>query len=161
MNNALAAELQRMADEDQQLRRKMQAVHEELTSTDARNTQRLCEIVDEMGWPTRSRVGEAAEHLAWLLVQHADRDVAFQRRCLALMESESADEVCPKHLAYLEDRIRIADGRPQRYGTQLTMTEHGLDAGPLEDPDKLDDRRQRVGLEPIADYIRRARGSSV
>lgn len=146
-----------MTDEDQLMRQKMQTMHAELISVDTRNTQRLREIVAEIGWPTRSKVGEQAEHLAWLLVQHADRDVAFQRECLALMEAESADEVCPKHLAYLVDRIRLAEGRPQRYGTQLRMSDRGLEPAPIEDPAGVDDRRHGVGLEPIAEYVRRAR----
>src|SRR5687767_10864112 len=127
MNDKLAAEIVRMTDEDQLMRRKLQTIHAELISVDARNTQRLREIVAEIGWPTRSKVGERAEHLAWLLVQHADRGVAFQRECLALMEAESAEEVCPKHRAYLIDRIRLAEGRQQSYGTQLHMSDHGLE----------------------------------
>jgi hypothetical protein len=161
VNDAIAAELVQMSDDDQVMRRKMQTTHAELSSVDARNTQRLREIVAEIGWPTRSKVGEQAEHLAWLLVQHADRDVAFQRQCLALMEAESAVEVCPRHRAYLKDRIRLAEGRLQRYGTQLRMTDHGLEPAPIEDPEGVDDRRHGVGLEPIAEYVRRARGSSV
>jgi len=158
MNEKLAAEIVRMTDEDQQMRRKMQAMHEELSAVDACNTRRLREIIAEIGWPTRSKVGEQAEHLAWLLVQHADRDVPFQRECLALMEAESADEVCPKHRAYLVDRIRLAEGRPQTYGTQLRMSDHGLGPAPIEDPEGVDDRRHGVGLEPIAEYVRRASG---
>ena len=77
------------------------------------------EIVRDIGWPTRSKVEEQAEHMAWLLVQHADHDRSFQRECLALMSTEAADEVCPAHLAYLEDRLAVAEGRPQRFGTQL------------------------------------------
>jgi uncharacterized protein DUF6624 len=157
MNEKLAAEILRMTDEDQLMRRKMQTMHEELISVDARNTRRLREIVAEIGWPTRTKVGQQAEHLAWLLVQHADRDVAFQRECLALMEAESADEVCPKHLAYLVDRIRLAEGRPQRYGTQLRMGGQGLEPAPIEEPARVDDRRHGVGLEPIAEYVRRAK----
>jgi hypothetical protein len=30
-------------------------------------------------------VGEDGAHAAWLLAQHADRDPAFQRRCLDLL----------------------------------------------------------------------------
>lgn len=159
MDTALAAEIQIMADEEQELRRKVAALHKDLAAVDQRNTQRLREIVDEIGWPTRSKVGDKAEHLAWLIVQHADRDLAFQRRCLALMEDEPPDEVCPRHLAYLEDRIRVAEGRPQRFGTQLTMTPQGLDAKSLEDPAHVDDRRRRVGLEPLADYVKGARSA--
>jgi len=54
MNAKLAAEIVRMADEDQLTRRKMQTMHDELISVDARNTQRLREIVAEIGWPTRA-----------------------------------------------------------------------------------------------------------
>jgi len=157
MNDKLAAEIVRMTDEDQLMRRKLQTIHAELISVDARNTQRLREIVAEIGWPTRSKVGERAEHLAWLLVQHADRDVAFQRECLALMEAESAEEVCPKHRAYLVDRIRLAEGRPQIYGTQLRTSDHGVEPASIEDPEGVDDRRHGVSLEPIAEYVRRAR----
>jgi hypothetical protein len=157
VNEKLAAEIVRMTDEDQLMRRKMQTMHEELSSVDARNTVRLREIVAEIGWPTRSKVGERAEHQAWLLVQHADRDVPFQRACLALMEVESPDEVCPKHVAYLVDRIRLAEGRQQRYGTQLRMGDQGLEPAPIEDPEGVDDRRHGVGLGPIAEYVRRSR----
>lgn len=146
-----------MTDEDQLLRRKLQTMHEELSSVDARNTRRLREIVAEIGWPTRSKVGEQAEHLAWLLVQHADRDVPFQRECLTLMEAEPSDEVCPKHVAYLVDRIRLAEGRQQLYGTQLRMGDDGLEPAPVDDPAGVDDRRRGVGLEPIAEYVRRSR----
>ena len=157
MNDAFASQIERMADEDQRLRRKLADLNSDVAAADARNTERLREIVDEIGWPTRSKVGERAEHLAWLLVQHADRDLAFQRRCLDIMRREPPNEVCPKHLAYLEDRVLVAEGRLQRYGTQLRLTEHGLDARPIEDPDAVDERRLGVGLEPLADYVERAR----
>src|SRR5207247_8744528 len=143
----------RVGTEEEKMCRRMQAVHEELRAIYALNTERLRAMVAEIGWPTRSKVGPAAEHVAWLLVQHADHNVAFQRHCLALMERESGDEVCANHLAYLEDRIRVAEGRPQRYGTQLNMTDHGLDVKELEDPANVDERRQRLGLEPIRENI--------
>jgi hypothetical protein len=118
---------------------------------DRRHTARLREIVRDIGWPTRSRVGEEAEHMAWLLVQHADRDRAFQRECLVLMSKEPANEVCRAHLAYLEDRLAVAEGRPQRYGTQFV--EGG--PAPIDDPDQLDARRAASGLSPFAEYAER------
>ncbi len=52
---------------------------------DRRNTARMQEIVDRYGWPGIAMVGQDGEYAAWLLVQHADRDHAFQKRCLVLI----------------------------------------------------------------------------
>jgi len=56
-----------------------------------------------------------------------------------------------------EDRIRVREGRPRRYGTQLE--ERGEHWEPLlvDDPEGLDARRQAVGLEPITEYLDGAR----
>lgn len=140
---AIAAEVVAMAKDDQRMRRG----HFD-PSIDHRNTARLKEIVAEIGWLNRSKVGDQAEHDAWLLVQHADDDPAFQRACLDLMSREPPGEVCPEHRAYLDDRLRVAEGKPQRYGTQFR---DGRPA-PIDDLEHLDERRASVGLGPFAEY---------
>jgi hypothetical protein len=153
---AIAAEILAMAEEDQRMRREVSAGARTWDpSVDERNTSRVRAIVSEIGWPTVSRVGAQAEHMAWLLVQHAEH--AFQKECFALMAREPADEVCPRHLAYLEDRIRVREGRPQRYGTQLEKDGDGWKPVSTDDPEGLDARRQAVGLEPISEYLDGAR----
>ncbi len=123
---------------------------------DARDTSRLKEIVQAHGWPGASLVGKQGAHDAWLLVQHADLDAAFQRRCLALMEKLPANEVSGKDLAYLTDRVLLAEGKPQRYGTQFEKDAAGKWVPKqLEDPGRADERRKAVGLEPLADYAKR------
>jgi len=52
----------------------------------ARHGDRLGEIMDEYGWPTADLVGEEAARAAWLIAQHADRQLDIQRRALRLME---------------------------------------------------------------------------
>ncbi len=157
-DEALAAEIVAMANEDQRMRREVSAKTRVWDpSVDERNTRRMGEIVSAIGWPTRSKVGAQAEHMAWLLVQHAELE--FQRKCFALMDREPAEEVCPRHLAYLEDRIRVRDGRAQRYGTQLRRSGDGWEPLPTEDPADLDARRLAVGLEPISEYLDGARRS--
>jgi hypothetical protein len=154
-NETLAAEIVAMADEDQRFRRERSANTPWDPSVDQRNTQRMRQIVSAIGWPTLSKVGAHAKHKAWLLVQHADLD--FQRECFTLMALEPADEVCPRHLAYLEDRIRVRQGQPQRYGTQLEKGGDGWEPLQVDDPEGLDARRQAVGLEPITEYLDGAR----
>ena len=155
-NEAVAAEILAMADEDQRMRREVSAGTRSWDpSVDERNTRRMRAVVSEIGWPTVSKVGAQAEHMAWLLVQHAEH--AFQKACFGLMAREPADEVCPRHLAYLEDRILVREGRPQRYGTQLEKVGDGWKPVPTDDPEGLDARRQSVGLEPISEYLDGAR----
>lgn len=151
----LAAEIVAMAAEDQRMRKEAMRDRTKWDpEIDRRNTARMRAIVAEVGWPAWSNVGEEAEHLAWLLVQHADAARDFQRQCLELMRDAARGEVCARHIAYLEDRLRVADGRPQLYGTQLHRDAQGkLELGVLEDPEHLDERRRNVGLEPIVDYL--------
>ena len=154
-NEALAAEIMAMADEDQRMRQEASKARRWDPSVDERNTRRMRAIVSEIGWPTTSKVGAQAEHMAWLLVQHAELE--FQKECFALMAREPVDEVCVRHLAYLEDRIRVREGLPQRYGTQLQLGGDGWEPLPTLDSEDLDARRQSVGLEPIAEYLDGAR----
>jgi len=122
---------------------------------DREHTERLRELVDRHGWPARSMVGEAGSQAAWLLVQHADHDPEFQRRCLELLEAAAErGEADPRHVAFLTDRVLIHQGKLQRYGTQLRMEEGRLAPIPVEDPGGLDERRRSVGLDPLEDYLR-------
>jgi Family of unknown function (DUF6624) len=105
------------------------------------------------GWPGRSLVGEDGALAAWLIAQHADRDREQQRAFLDLLrDAVSQDEASPAHLAYLEDRVRVGQGQPQLYGTQFTVTDGELEPHPIEDPERLDERRSAVGLGPFAEY---------
>ena len=156
----IAAELTAMAEEDQRMRRVGTASRQWDAGVDLRNSSRLSGICAEIGLPTRSRDGASAEHKTWLLGQHAEADVGFQREVLALMRAEPAVEVCPEHLAYLEDRVRTHEGRPQRYGTQLRQTaDGGLEALAMEDPEPRG-RPTRIGRTRPARRVRADRASS-
>ncbi len=147
----IAAELLAMSERDQAMRLSNQWD----ATVDEVNTQRMKEIVAQIGWPTRSKVGQRAASMAWLLVQHADHDLAFQKYCLGLMSAQPANEVQPRNVAYLEDRVRVAEGRPQLYGTQFyTDSETKLGPRPIEDVAHVDERRAEVGMETLAEYTR-------
>ena len=152
----VAAELLAMVDRDQRMRRDMiERGAPWDPSVDAEHLARLRAIVDRCGWPTISRVGKEAEDAAWLLVQHAP-DGAFQERCLELMRGAGESEVCARHLAYLEDRINVRKGRPQRFGTQLRQgTDGKWEPSPLAEPERVDDLRASVQLEPLRAYVER------
>jgi hypothetical protein len=119
------------------------------------NLQWMRLVLAQYGWPGRRLVGDEGSHGAWLLLQHADRDTALQRTALQLLENAvGAGDASSRDLAYLTDRVRAAEGRPQVYGTQLQYDSRGCASPkPSEDPAQLDARRASVGLEPVAQYV--------
>lgn len=123
---------------------------------DAESTAFLEEMIAEHGWPTYDTVGQDGAAAAWLLAQHADAKPEFQARVLELMEplvdQQQAD---PSHFALLTDRVLLAQGKKQRYGTQFGSDAQGVQRPrPVEDAARLDELRASVGLPPIADYAR-------
>ena len=127
-----------------------------MIDVDATHLARMKQIIDQVGWPGRDIVGTDGAHAAWLLVQHADRDVTFQQRCLTLMrEAVAHGNASDTDLAYLIDRVAVNLGQPQTYGTQFRINADGLvPATPINDPDNLDQRRRGVGLGPYEDYLK-------
>jgi hypothetical protein len=117
-------------------------------------TRWLQKIVDNQGWPTKTLVGEDGANAAWLLVQHADADSQFQRKCLDLMTKLPKGEVSQVQFAYLTDRVLLAEGKKQIYGTQFHAVDGKLQPRPLEDEANVDKRRADIGLPPLADYAK-------
>lgn len=114
---------------------------------------RLRELLEAAArWPTVTRVGEAATRGAWLVAQHADTQLDVQRLALRLLRAAVDDgDAEPRDLAFLEDRVAINEGRPQKYGTQIADVVDGYPVPwPVIDPERLDERRAQVGIEPFA-----------
>lgn len=121
---------------------------------DADNLAWLKRVVARQGFPTRAQVGEQGVADAWLLAQHADRDRAFQFDVLGTLQRRGEDAgVRKQDLAMLTDRVLLAQGKPQRYGTQFMPDASGaLAMQPVEDGAGLDARRAAMGLMPIGLY---------
>ncbi len=114
----------------------------------ARNRELIRSIVKQHGWPGRSLAGDDGAHAAWLVVQHMDDDLDFQRNCLALMQQAfEAGEVQPHDLAYLTDRVLTHEGKPQMYGTQ------GLGVMSPADEARIDGNRAAIGLPPWREAV--------
>lgn len=124
-----------------------------VTKADEENTAWLKEVVAKHGWPSFSLVGKEGAFDAWLLVQHADADPKFQRQCLDLMTKLPKSEVQKDNLALLTDRVLLAEGKKQLYGTQFEITDGKLVSRNLADPENVDKRRAEVGLEPLEKYL--------
>lgn len=129
-----------------------------ITQTDQKNITWLTQVIEEHGWPGHSMVGRDGAQAAWLLVQHADRDPAFQRRCLDLLtKAYEKGDATADQIAYLTDRILLAEGKPQVYGTQFRTVMGRPQPHPIENEAEVDQRRAAIGLEPLAVYAEQIR----
>lgn len=140
-----------------------QKLPQELTdrfkAIDKENTARMKEIIRQYGFPGYALVGPEAANAAFIIVQHADQDLAFQKQCLELLrKAVELKDIFPASVAYLTDRINVAEGKPQLYGTQTSVSPEGkFGVPPIEDEANVDKRRAAVGLEPLANYLERMR----
>lgn len=123
---------------------------------DHRNMARLEEIIKRHGWPAKSLVGAEAAKAAFLILQHSD--LVRQEKYLPLLKKAAKKgEARPADVAMMEDRVLIRRGKKQLYGTQVRS---GPETGgkmvlePIEDEERVDERRAAVGLMPLKEYLK-------
>lgn len=144
----------------------------EAADVDSSNLVFLRTTVERIGWPDSQRFGQEAAHAAFLLAQHADSDPDFQEQVLPLMAAAvRRGEGSARDLAYLVDRVRVKQHRPQVYGTQYDLLRDSRGSVIFEngrpkyvipiviDPKRIDERRASVGLGPWSDYEKRMAAS--
>ena len=111
-------------------------------------------IIEEFGWPDFRIAGPEGADKIWLLVQHCDNDLEFQKKCLELLKIVVLNGTASKHhLAYLTDRILINEKKPQAYGTQIQIVDGQPIILPVENPENLNNRRASMGLTSCAEYL--------
>ncbi|MFI9548700.1 DUF6624 domain-containing protein [Streptomyces sp. NPDC052016] len=111
----------------------------------------LREIVDASGWPSCSAVGEAASIAAVQILLHSG-DLELMSSCQERIASAVEAKASPAiHLAYVEDACAVLQGRRQKYGTQIDPKL--LRPYPIEDPERVGERRQEVGLPPLREVV--------
>jgi hypothetical protein len=153
---ALQKELVMMAESDQAARQRWDPSTPwppDLAAVDLHNLTRLKQILHQDGFPSAKMVGYNGVVAAFVVLQHAS-DPTLQRRWLPQITAAARSGVLsPDDLALFTDRLLVASGKPQRYGSQFTMENGELVAQPTEDPANLDRRRKSLGMIPEVDYL--------
>ena len=159
---ALQRELLLMVERDQSARQAWNINNNDQNSpeiiaakrVDADNLRRFKQIIRWDGFPNAKMVGYNGVAAAWLLLQHADSDPNFQHQWLPVVKVlASHGDLSFEQYALLVDRVRLAQGKPQLYGSQLTMTDGVLNPLPVEDSQGLDRRRLALGMSVEDDYL--------
>lgn len=125
---------------------------------DRKHTRRLKQIIKKYGWPTKSLVGRKASHAAWLLAQHADRELPFQKKVLKMLNEiykNNKKEINPANVAYLTDRVLLHEHKPQVFGTQFRWNKKGkLEPRPIKDRKNVNKRRKKYSLPTLEQNTR-------
>ena len=161
-NSRLRQELLEMAASDRAVRQTLMeegveqpndSLVAEMMFIDSLNTTRLRQIISMHGWPDLKLVGRDGVEAAFLIVQHAGHD--FRKEMLPMIQQAViSGELAGQDYALLVDRIRIDEGRPQLYGTQLVIVDGKLVLNPIEDESHVDERRTSLGMIPLKEYLK-------
>lgn len=119
---------------------------------DSVNLIKIEQIIDEHGFPGRELIGIHNTHVIFLVIQHSDTKT--QQKYLPMMRQAVEDHnLDVSSLALLEDRVALNTGGKQIYGSQIWSDETGAYfVAPIEDPEHVNERRKRVGLQPLEEY---------
>ncbi|WP_343687163.1 DUF6624 domain-containing protein [Chryseobacterium gleum] len=161
----LREEINHLANVEQNLRYKraqanadsenIKKVDNQIRITDSMNYQKAKEIIQKYGWPKKTEIGNDGQNNLWLIIQHADHDVLFQKKVLKEMEKiKGTNELNLENYAFLYDRVRINLNYKQLYGTQVNWTVNGEASSfkPIEKEGQVDSRRTSMRLPLLGSY---------
>jgi hypothetical protein len=160
-NEELRRELLRMLMEDQAVRapfmegrQPTEAEFRTMRERDEADTRRLTEILKEHGFPGVAMVGVDGTRAFVTMLLHSP-SLELQKRALPHVERAARRrEIPPDDFAMLTDDVLAHEGRPQLYGTNFKFVGGKVALDTTEDPARLDERRRKLGLAPVAVYAK-------
>ena len=159
-NEELRREIFQMLKEDQAVRAfqnegrgPTEAEARAASERDEATTKRLSEILDRYGFPGVKMVGLNATRNFIVMLVHSP-SVELMRRALPHVERAARrKEIPPDDFAMLKDDVLGREGKLQLYGTNFQFVGDKIALQPTQDPARLDERRRKIGLPPIAVYM--------
>lgn len=164
----ISSELDSIYDEDQVIRKKIIENHKkygwdsrevkslvkQATFIDSLNLVRVKSIIKRHGWLGPKKIGDKANKAIFLVIQHADNDLAMQTKSLSTMKrAVRKGDANAKDLALLQDRVARGHGKRQVYGSQIEKTKAGeYFIAPIKNEKNVNKRRAKAGLQPLEQY---------
>ncbi len=165
----LKALLDSIQEEDQAGRRKIQsiadefgydsdqlkALWQEVSIKDSLNLIIVENILQTQGWVSTDIVGYSGSSTLFLVIQHSNQ-LTQEKYLPMLREAANKGDASRSNLALLEDRVRLGQGKRQLYGSQIGRDPE-TDVNfvlPLEDPENVDLRREKMDLGPLSEYTK-------
>jgi hypothetical protein len=128
---------------------------------DSINLIRVSKILDSIGFPGKTMVGDTAYLATFYVIQHSN--LKNQEKYLPLFQKAAEqNEIEWKYVVMMIDRAKVYNHEKQIYGTQLRFIKDPKTGNitdksefePIEDEKNANKRRQVVGLGPIEEYAK-------
>ncbi|HBB96704.1 MAG TPA: hypothetical protein DC054_15065 [Blastocatellia bacterium] len=119
-----------------------------------KNTNDLCAIVKQYGWPTRDLVGDEGARAAFFLLRNSSTSELQRDLLPVIIAAVKKGEITKAAFATYIDRLRLNAGLKQVFGTQATILNDFLVLFPITDEIHVDARRKQYDLPPLREYLR-------
>ncbi|MCR5886866.1 TonB family protein [Hymenobacter sp. J193] len=164
-NQPLLTLIRQIGFQDQQYRRiaaeadrtygpdspQLRAAMQQQGKLDNRLIRQVDSLITVHGYPGKSLVGEYQQSVTFLVIQHNPDEKYLP----LLTAAADKGELRWSSLALLVDRLRVARGEKQLYGSQLGPAVNGhYQLQPIEDEPNVNNRRAKIGLEPLEQYLK-------
>lgn len=127
---------------------KKQLFEKQLYFLDSLSFDKITHIIDVFGYPTRAIAGES-NNIPFYILSFA-RYTIKEKYLSQLILAADRDDISWKSLAYFIDKLKVAKAEKQVYGTQGNYDkDYHFILYPCIDPDNLNARRAKVGLERL------------
>jgi hypothetical protein len=169
LNKELVAVLDTIQQDDQKYRveeqelekkygwesKEIQDIWKIINAKDSINLIKVEKILNEYGWLGSDIVGEEGNSTLFLVIQHSNTQTQLKYLPM-LREAVKNGKAKASDLALMEDRVLLAQGQKQIYGSQIgiDMKTNEYLLSPMIDPDNVDKRRAEVGLMPLSEYLK-------
>jgi hypothetical protein len=169
LDKPLIKQLDRIYFSDQTYRKQLDSIEEKhganspeikahwkvIQENDSLNLIQVENTLDTRGWLGRDVIGYRGNSTLFLVIQHSNTET--QVKYLPMMkEAVKNGNASASSLALLEDRVALAQGKRQIYGSQIGRDKktNAYYVSPLIDPENVDKRRAEVGLPHISEYVK-------
>lgn len=119
------------------------------------NIKKVRKILDKHGWPEPKLIGEQGNRTICNVLQHADQETR-EYYIPIMKQAVLGKKLEARYLVRAEDRIATDKGKLQIYGGQMKYYPEtkSFNVWPVFDPENIDKRRAKIGLEPIAIFLK-------
>ena len=125
-----------------------------LRTSREQNTNELCAIVKQYGWPSRDLVGDDGARAAFFLLRNSSTSELQRDLLPVIIAAVKKGEIKKTAFAAYIDQLRLSAGLKQIFGTQATILNGFLVLFPITDEIHVDARRKLYDLPPLAEYLR-------
>lgn len=109
-------------------------------------------IIEHCGWDLIERADKENIYSLFIIIQHADkytRNKYFKK----FEEYSQRGYISRKSLALMQDRMLMDNNLPQIYGTQIIGKNGKQFIWPIQNAERVDERRLKIGLDSLSIYL--------